>query len=152
VVPGHRYRHFEHTYRKPFTIIDQMEDPAERKAFQSLTDETSPSKRRALARKFLSNHPQSRFLAHVYDIASKASTDLDDFEAALNYGARSSRLLPENPLLLISLANVQVHLGLLDQAESSATLSLEYLDRFRRPARYSEQKWTELEPQLRASC
>ena len=143
---------FEHGYRKTFTILDQIEDPGERKAFQSFIDETSPAKRRALAEKFISNYPQSRFLAHAYDVASRASADLEDLEASLDHGARSLKLLPENPLLLVSLANVQVHRGMLDQAESSATLALEYFDRFRRPARYTEQQWAELEPRLRASC
>ena len=138
--------------KSSLTLLDQVEDPAERKAFSALFKEGDPAIKRRLADEFLESYPKSWLLSHVYEMASKASIDLDELQAALEYGGKSLRLLPENPFLLVSLANVQIHRKLTDQAVSSATLALEYLDRFDRPARFSEKEWAKLEPELRASC
>jgi len=138
--------------KSSITLLDQVEDPAERKAFSALYEERDPATKRRLAEEFLESYPKSWLLSHVHEMASKASIDLNNFDAALAHGGKSLRLLPENPLLLVSLANVQIHQRLTDQAVSSATLALEYLDRFDRPARFSETEWKTLDPQLRASC
>ena len=138
--------------RKSFTILDQVSDPREKKAFRALYQEQEPSKKHRLAEKFLGAYPSSWLLAYVYEIACKTAIDLDDLDAALDYGRKSLRLLPENPFLLVSLANVQIHQQLTGQAVSSAKLALEYLDRFARPMRFSEKEWRELEPKLRSSC
>ena len=134
------------------TLLDQIDDPAERKAFSTLYEEPDPQKKHRLAEEFLTKYPRSWLLSHVYEMASKASIDLNDLDTALDYGSKSLRLLPENPLLLVSLANVQIHQKLTEQAVSSATLTLEYLDRFDRPTRFSEKEWSKLEAELRASC
>jgi predicted CXXCH cytochrome family protein len=138
--------------RKAFTILDQIEQPAERKAFQALLDEQEPARKRRLAELFLANYPQSWLLAAAYEMAARASIDAADNARALLYGRESLRLLPENPLLLVALANVQVHEGLLDEAARGASDALAYLERFDRPARYSRKEWEKLAPQLRSSC
>ena len=69
--------------RKQSTILDQLENPAERKAFRVLYQQREPRKKRRLAQEFLEAYPRSWLLPHVLEIASKASIDLDDFAAAL---------------------------------------------------------------------
>ena len=134
------------------TIIDQVADAQERRAFLKLYGARDPQKRYALAEAFLAAYPQSWLLPQVYEIAAKAAIDLGDYAAALRHGAQSLRLLPENPLLLVPLANVQAQLGQLAEAQRSAQAGLEYLDEFDRPAGISAAKWLATQAELKASA
>jgi hypothetical protein len=49
--------------------------------------------------------------------------------------------LPENPLLLVLLANVQVHQSQLAEARLSARLALQYLEEFARPVSIGAADW-----------
>jgi tetratricopeptide (TPR) repeat protein len=138
--------------RRSFTILDQIEDPAERRAFQELFRKKDPAEKRKLAEAFLDRHPDSWLLAQVYEIASKASIDLDDLDGAVRYGKLSLRLLPENPLLLVPLANAQVQLGNLAEGSQNALDALEYLDQFARPAAVKPEEWPLVADQLKASA
>jgi predicted CXXCH cytochrome family protein len=137
--------------RKPVTILDQIQDRRERNAFLRLYRERHSGKRRSMAEDFLHAWPESWLLVEVYEIACKASIDLEDYPAALQYGKLSLQLLPENPLLLAPFANVQAKTGLHADAVRSASEALEYLSRFGRPASIGEAKWPALERELKAS-
>jgi tetratricopeptide (TPR) repeat protein len=137
--------------RKPLTFLDQIEDRRERNAFLRLYRERRPQERKHQAEAFLNEWPQSWLLPQVYEIAAKAAIDLEDYPAALQYGKQSLRLFPENPLLLVPLANVQVLAERLEEAASSAREALEYMERFARPAAIDESAWPTLERELRAS-
>ena len=134
------------------TILDQIENPSERDAFRRLLAEKAAKQRLAKARQFLEANPQSWLLAQVYEIASKAAIDLSDLKLALFYGEESLRLLPENPSLLVPLANVEAHLGRMDSAASHATEAIGYLQRFGRPAGFSDQDWRRTDRELEASA
>jgi len=134
------------------TIIDQVADAQERRAFLKLYGARDPQKRYTLAESFLAAYPQSWLLPQVYEVAAKACIDLGDYPAALRYGAQSLRLWPENPLLLVPLANVQALQGQLAEAQQSARAALEYLDEFDRPAAISAAKWPATQAELKASA
>ena len=138
--------------RKPFTFLDQIPDAGERADFLRAHNERQPIPRRTLAESFLKKYPQSWLLAQVYEIAAKAAIELDDLPHALLYSKESLRLLPENPFLLVPLANVQVQLKACRDAEASAGDALEYLDRFGRPAAIAEKEWPQIERALKASA
>jgi predicted CXXCH cytochrome family protein len=138
--------------RKSATVLDEIETPAERQAFQALYKTAEAKQRLKLAEAFLSAYPQSWVLAEAYEIAAKASIDLGDMREALGYASASLKLFPENPLLLVSVADVQAQQGLAQQAERGAREALDNLDRFARPASIAEQAWPEIERRLRASC
>jgi tetratricopeptide (TPR) repeat protein len=104
-----------------------------------------------LAGKFLADYPASWLLAQVYEIAAKACIDLNDGECALRMGEQSLRLLPENPLLLVPLTNVQIQRGLFAQALDSASAALNLLDRFAAPAGMQPGHWSKLKRELRTS-
>lgn len=93
---------------KAFTVLDEIQDVNERQAFLSIYNEQDPRERRYSAASYLAAYPSSWLLAPVYEIAAKASIVLGDYPGALQYGKESLRLLPENPLLLAPLANVEV--------------------------------------------
>jgi predicted Zn-dependent protease len=126
------------------------EDPRERAAFAALVGETDPRRRKQMAEQFLAGYPQSWVLEPVYEIASKASAALGDLQAALDYGARSLRLLPENPFLLLTLADVQTKTGDMDAAARSAQDAAWYLNRFDRPSSMDERTWPQIKQRLLA--
>ena len=142
----------ERAAREQSTIIDQVADPKERRAFLKLYEARDPQKRRSLAKAFLADYPQSWLLSQVYEMASKACIDLEDYDEAIQLGSQSLRLLPENPLLLVPLANVQLQKGQLAAARTNAGAAIEYLDEFDRPAAVPAPKWPTLLAQLRASA
>jgi predicted CXXCH cytochrome family protein len=137
---------------KQATIMDQIERPEERRAFMALYKTGDPARRLKTAQAFLSDFPDSWLLAEVYEFAAKACIDLNEFPSAINYAKESLRLLPENALLLVPLANIQVQQGHLRDAENSARDAMEYLDRFARPSSIPESQWPEVRSQLRASA
>jgi hypothetical protein len=74
------------------------------------------------------------------------------YDRALGYTSASLKILPEDPLLLVSVADLQARRGLFDLAEKSSRQVLDELDRFLPPASLPEQNWPELKKQFRASC
>jgi hypothetical protein len=139
------------TSAKQFTILDQIERPKERQAFTAIYKKRDPGQRLEAARAFLSAYPDSWLLAEVYDIAAKACIDSSDFRDALVYAKESLRLLPENPLLLVPVANLQAQMRLFREGERNARDALEYLERFARPSSIRETDWLPLKRQLQAS-
>jgi predicted CXXCH cytochrome family protein len=133
------------------SLLDQIEDPAERKAFEAMYRKMPAPGHRAAAEDFLKRYPQSWFLAQAFEILAKACIELEDYPCALGAGRASLRLLPENPLLLVPLANVQATTGDNASAIESGQKALELLDRFNGPHQFSEKAWKEEESALRAS-
>ncbi len=133
------------------TILDQIERPQERRALKALLKKGEPGRRLKLAQAFLDEYPDSWMLAQVYEAAAKDSIDLGMASEAIAYAKESLRLLPENPLLLVPIASVQVQQGMLRDAERSARDALEYLDRFERPDSIREPEWPAARAQLKAA-
>jgi predicted CXXCH cytochrome family protein len=117
-----------------------------------MINETDQRRRRAMAERFLADYPASWRLGPVYEVASKSSYALGDFPAALEFGAKSIRLLPENPFLLLVIADAQTRTGLYDSASRSAREALGYLERFDRPTSIEERAWPQLKQRYLAEC
>jgi len=133
------------------TLLDEIDDPGERKAYVALFQKQNAQNRRRTAVEFLQQYPQSWFLSQAYEIAAKASIDLGDNKSAIQFGRESLKLLPENALLLVPIADVETQEGNSAGATQDARMALSCLDRFLRPAVFSEKEWTALEKQLRAT-
>jgi tetratricopeptide (TPR) repeat protein len=133
------------------TLLDEIDDPGERKAYLALFQKQNAQERRKTAEEFLKHYPRSAFLSQAYEIAAKASMDLADNKSAVEFGRESLKLLPENPLLLVPMADVETREGDLVGATQDASMALDCLDRFLRPAAFSEKEWRVLERQLRAT-
>ena len=134
-----------------YKITDDITDPQERKSFLALLAKKDHRKKAELAEEFLKSYPKSAFVAQVYEIAAKSHIALGDFSRAIDYGKKSLRILPENPLLLVPLANAQLQEGRLSEAKAAAAEALEYLERFSRPTQIEKNRWPELRAQLKAS-
>jgi len=133
------------------TPAADIADPGERKAYLALFRKQNPQERRQTAEEFLRQYPQSPRVSQAYEVAAKASIDLEDYKAALEFGRESLKLLPENPLLLVPIAEVEVREGDLLAATEDAKMALDDLDRFLPSPIFTEKKWRELETQLRAT-
>ena len=137
--------------RKAYTVADQIEDPQERRALTALFAPSVAAEKARLAEAFLTSFPRSWFLPQALEIAAKAFIDLGDYPQALRYGGESLDLLPENPLLLVPLANVQIQQSHLAEARVSARLALRYLDEFAPPLSIGNANWPATSRQLKAS-
>ncbi len=138
--------------RQNFTILSQIEDPQERRAFMRIYNEKNPERRHALAESFMKAYPQSWLLSQVYDLAATSSIDLGNSRLALQEGRFSLRLSPENATLLVLMANVEAQNKMYDQAETSARDALEYLDEFARPGNVTDRQWSRTKPKLKAAA
>jgi predicted CXXCH cytochrome family protein len=138
--------------RAPISIADQIQNPAERTAFVALLSKQDPQKLLALARSFLDSYPRSAFLAPVAEKAARSSFDLGALQSGLDYAHFSLLLLPENPLLLVAVADVQARMQQNERAIASARDALEYLDRFDRPAAISAREWPALKRKQQATA
>jgi tetratricopeptide (TPR) repeat protein len=143
--------------RKPSTIADQISDTTERAAFLALFQPTQPGQiqpKQMLeqANLFLARFPQSAFLFQVYELAARASFAQQDYDAGLKYARRSLALLPENPLLLVTVSDVEAQRHKNDAAISDARDAIEYLDRFAAPATIAPESWPELKNKLKATA
>ena len=138
--------------RRPSSVADQISDPAERAAFLALFQQAQPKEMLEQARLFLARFPQSAFLFQVYEMAARASFGLEEYGAGLNYARQSLTLLPENPLLLVSVADVEAQKHLNNAAISDARDAVEYLDRFAAPGTVAPESWPELKSKLKATA
>jgi predicted CXXCH cytochrome family protein len=137
---------------RKFTILSQIQDPNEAAAFMAVLNSVEPAARYKLANDFLSAYPQSWLLPQAFDAAARSAIDLAKYDDALAAGRFSLRLLPENPSLLILLANIEAQKNLFDRAIQGAGDALEYLDEIERPPNMNQTEWDVLEPQLKASA
>ncbi|HLK64097.1 MAG TPA: cytochrome c3 family protein [Bryobacteraceae bacterium] len=128
------------------------EDPKEREDFAALMAANDAHQRKALAESFVQAYPASWMLEPAYEIASKASIAVGDFPAALDYGARSLRFLPENPFLLVALAGARVRMGQLDGATLQAQDALWFLSRFDRPSSIEDRNWPGVQARIRSQA
>ena len=108
--------------RTPTTISQDIKDPAEKSAFVNLLKATDPEKILAMARSFLLKYPRSAFLAVAAEAAARSSFDLGNLKSGLDYAHLSLSLLPENPLLLVAVADVQAVLQQNEEAIASARM------------------------------
>jgi predicted CXXCH cytochrome family protein len=138
--------------RTPATVSDEIQDPQERAAFLSLYQHGEPSRLLGLSKDFLVKYPQSAFLASVLEIAARSSFDLDAYNSGLDFARQSLALLPENPLLLVAVADVQAHQHQNVAAIASARDALDYLDRFTRPLAIAERDWPEVKLHQQATA
>jgi Doubled CXXCH motif (Paired_CXXCH_1)/Cytochrome c554 and c-prime len=138
--------------RTPSTIADQITDPAEHDAFLALFKPAAPEQMLQRAKYFLETFPQSSFLAQSYEVAARASFDLQDYPSGLSYAKNSLLLLPENSLLLVAVADIEAREQHNDAAMLHARDALDDLERFGAPATVTPRDWPELKRKLAASA
>lgn len=136
----------------PLTIFDQIDDRAERDAFRDVWDAADPAVRRERADAFAERYPRSIVLREAYELAARASAELGDHAAALDRARQSLRLLPENPFLLVMVADIASKQSELELAEESARDALRYLTSADTPAPVSADLWPRVRDEMRATA
>jgi len=134
------------------SIADEITDAAERSAFLQLFKPAPPGEMRTRAEAFLARFPQSAFLAQAYEVAARGCFDLGEYEQGLGYAERSLALLPENPLLLVPVADVEARQHLNSAALVHADEALDDLDRFAGPASVRDEDWPKVKQRLKSSA
>jgi predicted CXXCH cytochrome family protein len=134
------------------TLADQINDESERTGFLELFRQAPPAQMRGRAEAFLAHFPQSAFLAQAYEVAARGSFDLENYEPGLMYAEKSLALLPENPLLLVAVADVEAREHSNSAAIVHAQEALDDLDRFGPPGSVPEENWAGLQRKLKASA
>ncbi len=137
---------------RKFTIVSQIENPKEAADFAIVLRVGEPATRYQLARRFINTFPQSWLLPQAYDISARSAIDLAKYDEALTDGRFSLRLLPENPSLLILLANLEAQRNLFGRAIEDANNAMEFLDEIERPPDMTQKEWATLKPQLKSSA
>src|ERR1700751_1904264 len=140
------------TNRSPSSVADQISDPAERNAFLDLYKPQDAGVMLQAAKNFLQKFPQSAFLAQEYEVAADSSFDQSDYAGGLAFARQSLTYLPENPQLLVAVADVQARQHLNDEAITNARAALYYFDRFGRPGAIAESQWPDLKRRMRATA
>jgi len=138
--------------RSVSTIAHQISDASERAAFLDLFRQAPPADMLGRAKGFLIRFPQSAFLAQAYEVAARANFDLEKYESGLDDARKSLALLPENPLLLVAVADVEAREGLNQTAVEHAEEALDDLDRFAAPSSVKEDDWPDVKRRLKASA
>ena len=134
------------------TIADQISDESERTAFLELFRQAPPAQMQARAEAFLSRFPQSAFLAQAYEVAARGSFDLGNYGPGLMFAEKSLVLLPENPLLLVAVADVEAREHRNSAALVHAQEALDDLDRFGSPGSVLEENWPDLQRKMKVSA
>src|SRR5947207_6283416 len=138
--------------RSVSSIADQIVDSSERSAFLQLFPQAPPEKMLARAQAFLEQFPQSAFLAQAYEVAAHASFDMRQYATGLEYARHTLTLLPENPLLLVPVADVEAQQHLNEAAVAHADEALQDLERFAGPSSVREEDWPEVKNRLSTSA
>ncbi len=131
------------------SIFEEIRDPQERNLFKELRDTQDPQQGRQRAVAFLERYPRSVVLREVYEQLAHASAALRDDDAAIEWGKRALRLLPENPFLLTMMADVAARHGQHELAETSGRQALRYLERALPPASIAADAWPQVRDDLR---
>jgi predicted CXXCH cytochrome family protein len=138
--------------RDTVTLADQIADSAERSAFLALFKQASPAEMRNQANRFIAQFPQSAFLAQAYEVAARCSFGLEEYDAGLDYARKSLTLLPENPLLLVPVADVEARQHFNAAAIKHAQEALRDLDAFAGPASVRDEDWPLVKRRLKATA
>src|ERR1700746_1662002 len=140
------------TNHSPSSVADQISDPAERNAFLDLYKPQDAGVMLQAAKNFLKKFPQSAFLAQAYEVAADSSFDQSDYAGGLAFARQSLTYLPENPQLLVAVADVQARQHLNDEAITNARAALYYFDCFGRFGAIAENQWPDLKRRMRATA
>jgi len=138
--------------RSSTSIADEISDPEERSAFLELFNQVPAADMRSRAESFLARFPRSAFLAQAYEVAARGCFALGDYEQGLAYAQQSLSLLPENPLLLVPVADVEARQNLNSAAVAHVEDALEDLDRFAGPASVREEDWPSVKQSLKSTA
>jgi tetratricopeptide (TPR) repeat protein len=135
----------------PKTIFEEIDDARERQAFRELWS-AAPRAQIDLATRYVEQYPRSIVLREAYELAARACIAEGDLARGLTWAQRALRLMPENPFLLVAVADTAAKQRDMDLAVTSARDALRYLEHAERPSHFSQQAWPRVRDGLRATA
>jgi len=135
----------------PKTIFEEIDEARERQAFRELWN-AAPRAQIDLATRYVEQYPRSIVLREAYELAARAYIAEGDLARGLTWAQRALRLMPENPFLLVAVADTAAKQRDLDLAVTSARDALRYLEHAERPSHFSTQAWPRVRDGLRATA
>ncbi len=138
-----------HSPLRTVSIFEEIRDPQERNLFKELWSAADPRQGKQLAVEFVERYPGSVVLREAYEHAARASQMLGDDNGAMEWGKRSLRLLPENPMLLTMMADLAARHGQHELAETSGRQALRSLELALAPSAVSPDAWPQMRDGLR---
>jgi predicted CXXCH cytochrome family protein len=133
------------------TIFDEIADAHERRAFRELWD-AAPRSQIDLATRFVEQYPSSIVLREAYELAARAYVAEGNLAQGLTWAARALRLMPENPFLLVMVADIAAKQNQLDLAAASARDALRYLEHAQPPSALAPKEWPQARDRQRAAA
>jgi len=106
--------------RSGLTLFDEIQSAPERAAFREVWDTQDPLRQKELGLRFVERYPGSIVLREAYELIARAFVAIGDDAGGLTWAERSLRLMPENPFLLVMVADVAARQKQPDRAETSA--------------------------------
>ena len=134
------------------TIFDEITDAGERAAFRRVWDAQEPRIQLDLVTRFVEQYPRSILLREAYELKARAHLATGDLASALQWGRRSLRLMPENPFLLVLVADTAAKQGDLDLAVTSARDAIRHLEHAEAPLPIPPEQWARDRDRLRATA
>ena len=138
--------------RSGLTLFDEIQSPPERAAFREVWDTKDPLRQKELGLRFIERYPGSIVLREAYELIARAYVAIGDDAAGLIWAERSLRMMPENPFLLVMVADVAARQKQLDRADASAREALAYLANAETPAPLTAPQWPAIRNELRATA
>ena len=86
------------------SIFDEIQDERERRAFRELWN-AAPRAQIELTARFAEQYPRSVLLRETYELAARAHVAGGNLAQGLVWAGRALRLMPENPFLLVMVAD-----------------------------------------------
>jgi predicted CXXCH cytochrome family protein len=134
------------------TLFDQIDNLQERALFRQAWDAPDPLTQKNLILRFVEQYPGSIVLREAYELAARSWLALGEDRAGLDWARRSLRLMPENPFLLVMIAEVAARQKQLDLAQVSAADALAYLARAETPVPLTPDQWPRVRTDLQATA
>jgi predicted CXXCH cytochrome family protein len=138
--------------RAGLTLFDEIQSAPERAAFREVWDTREPIRQKELGLHFVDRFPGSVVLREAYELIARACVAIGDDASGLDWAQRSLRLIPENPFLLVMVADVAARQKQLDRAETSARDALAYLANAATPVPLTPPQWPAARDDLRATA
>ena len=138
--------------RSGLTLFDEIQSAPERAAFREVWDTQDPLRQKELGLRFVERYPGSIVLREAYELIARAFVAIGDDAGGLTWAERSLRLMPENPFLLVMVADVAARQRQPDRAETSARDALAYVANAETPAPLTSSQWPAVRNELRATA
>lgn len=137
---------------KPPRVLGQAQTQPEFDAFTAIENAATPDEKAKLAEQFLANFPDSGLTPFVHQVAALSYQQTNSYEKFIDHAEKTLAELPQNPLILTSLAVAYAQRGRSTDAMDRAEKGLKAVDALQKPLDAPQAQWDAQIDQLRADA